>query len=175
LPTPQASYPGQGDPDDPKRGLKLQTFARMWPTPRSIDGRSATGNTTDKALLNRNGRENLAERMQMLERWPTPSSRDWKDSPGMARTGTNPDGSQRTRTDQLARAVYATPRSEDSQCAGRRHNRNSSDTLYSQIVTDSGAPPGSLNPTWVEWLMGYPLGWTVLSASAMPLSRRSRK
>jgi DNA (cytosine-5)-methyltransferase 1 len=20
--------------------------------------------------------------------------------------------------------------------------------------------PGQLNPTWVEWLMGYPLGWT---------------
>jgi hypothetical protein len=24
---------------------------------------------------------------------------------------------------------------------------------------------GQLNPTWVEWLMGYPLGWTDLSAS----------
>jgi hypothetical protein len=24
-----------------------------------------------------------------------------------------------------------------------------------------------LNPTWVEWLMGFPLGWTVLDASAM--------
>jgi hypothetical protein len=23
---------------------------------------------------------------------------------------------------------------------------------------------GSLNPTWVEWLMGFPLGWTDLSA-----------
>ncbi len=34
---------------------------------------------------------------------------------------------------------------------------------------------GALNPTWVEWLMGYPLGWTVLEPSAMPSSRRSRK
>jgi len=25
---------------------------------------------------------------------------------------------------------------------------------------------GSLNPTWVEWLMGWPLGWTALDASA---------
>ena len=23
---------------------------------------------------------------------------------------------------------------------------------------------GSLNPTWVEWLMGYPIGWTDLEA-----------
>lgn len=34
---------------------------------------------------------------------------------------------------------------------------------------------GSLNPTWVEWLMGYPSGWTVLDASAMPSSRKSPK
>ena len=25
---------------------------------------------------------------------------------------------------------------------------------------------GALNPTWVEWLMGWPLGWTVLDAAA---------
>ncbi len=39
------------------------------------------------------------------------------------------------------------------------------------------APPltdiagGLLNPTWVEWLMGFPEEWTALSASEMPLSR----
>ena len=34
---------------------------------------------------------------------------------------------------------------------------------------------GGLNPTWVEWLMGFPLGWTVLNPSETPSSRRSRK
>ncbi len=34
---------------------------------------------------------------------------------------------------------------------------------------------GSLNPTWVEWLMGFPLGWTDCGPSATPSSRRSRK
>jgi len=28
---------------------------------------------------------------------------------------------------------------------------------------------GQLNPTWVEWLMGYPLGWTDLSALEIAL------
>ena len=28
--------------------------------------------------------------------------------------------------------------------------------------------PGPLSPTWVEWLMGFPLGWTDLGASATP-------
>ena len=27
---------------------------------------------------------------------------------------------------------------------------------------------GKLNPTWVEWLMGFPLGWTDLDASETP-------
>jgi len=27
---------------------------------------------------------------------------------------------------------------------------------------------GKLNPRWVEWLMGFPLGWTDLEASETP-------
>ena len=34
---------------------------------------------------------------------------------------------------------------------------------------------GSLNPTWVEWLMGFPLEWTVCADWAMPVSRSKRK
>ena len=32
---------------------------------------------------------------------------------------------------------------------------------------NSGAG-GSLNPNWVEWLMGYPVGWTDLEPSETP-------
>jgi hypothetical protein len=34
---------------------------------------------------------------------------------------------------------------------------------------------GALNPTWVEWLMGFPLGWTDLGDSVTPSSRKSSK
>jgi hypothetical protein len=34
---------------------------------------------------------------------------------------------------------------------------------------------GKLNPTWVEWLMGFPLGWTDLGDSETPSSRKSSK
>jgi hypothetical protein len=34
---------------------------------------------------------------------------------------------------------------------------------------------GALNPRWVEWLMGYPIGWTALPALETPSCRRSRK
>ncbi len=75
--------------------------------------------------------------------WPTPSARDWKDSPGMSKEGVNPDGSVRRRDDQLARKVYA---AENTQTGGM------------------------LNPDWVEWLMGWPIGWTALNASGMDKS-----
>ncbi len=31
---------------------------------------------------------------------------------------------------------------------------------------------GQLNPTWVEWLMGFPLGWTDLEPLETPSFRR---
>lgn len=33
---------------------------------------------------------------------------------------------------------------------------------------------GQLNPTWVEWLMGFPLGWTDLAPSETPSSPKSQ-
>src|SRR3990167_186026 len=33
---------------------------------------------------------------------------------------------------------------------------------------------GQLNPTWVEWLMGFPLGWTELDVSETQSFRKSR-
>lgn len=32
----------------------------------------------------------------------------------------------------------------------------------SEAEQAAGRRPGKLNPTWVEWLMGFPLGWTEL-------------
>lgn len=40
-----------------------------------------------------------------LAGWPTASARDWKDTAGMATTGINPDGSERSRLDQLPRVA----------------------------------------------------------------------
>ena len=36
-------------------------------------------------------------------------------------------------------------------------------------------PGGRLNPEWVEWLMGFPIGQTVLKRSAMPKSRSNQQ
>jgi hypothetical protein len=77
--------------------------------------------------------------------WPTPTSRDWKDVTDPRTWNCTED---RDRFDQLGRAVF-----KDGTATGG----------------------GALNPTWVEWLMGFPLGWTALDASETPSSRKSSK
>ena len=56
--------------------------------------------------------------------------------------------------------------------AGGQGNRKK---LYKMLGEKAGKQMGcqSLNPYWVEWLMGFPLGWTALKPSATPSSRRS--
>jgi len=100
-----------------------------FPTPGTTECRSDTLN-----LVNRVSKGKQVMLTHHVRLYPTPSARDWKDTPGMAKTAINPDGSERKRSDQLARAVYAT----------------------------ENPISGHLNPTWVEWLMGVPTGWTEL-------------
>jgi hypothetical protein len=65
-----------------------------------------------------------------------------------------------------ARAMWRTPNRVDAK--GGTRNGAGQVQLCHQVG-------GALNPTWVEWLMGFPSEWTALDASEMPSSRRSRK
>lgn len=83
--------------------------------------------------------------------WPTPTRRDYK--------GTNsPEGLIRkdgkSRMDALPNAVkYRTPQSRDWK--GTSGGFQKGKDLPGQVG-------GHLNPAWVEWLMGWPVGWTEL-------------
>ena len=74
--------------------------------------------------------------------------------------------------DGLATAVLkcATPTARDwrsGKASQATHDRNSR-PLSEQIG-------GSLNPTWVEWLMGWPLGWTDLKPLATGKSHSAQQ
>jgi hypothetical protein len=100
---------------------------------------------------------------------PTPNARDWKDLAGSP-------AAQRRKSPGLATMAAAnmwpTPKSSPSGPDYARMNREGSggDDLATAVARETG---GSLNPTWVEWLMGFPLGWTDLERSATPSSLRS--
>lgn len=97
--------------------------------------------------------------------WVTPTARDWKDSPGVAVGAVNPDGSERTRVDQLPRqaaiAGWPTPQAFDAG-AGIRAPRFKKDGNRDPMAEGSwrtdlkdapyivaSAPPFSeIDPTW---------------------------
>jgi hypothetical protein len=63
---------------------------------------------------------------------------------------------------------FRTPMSADARGSSGR----AKDGKQMQLADQVG---GSLNPTWVEWLMGFPLGWTSSALWETRLSRTSRK
>jgi hypothetical protein len=58
-----------------------------------------------------------------------------------------------------------------------RNGKISRDTLdvAVQHEENQGKQSGQLNPEWVAWLMGYPIGWLNLKDSVTPSSRKSRQ
>ena len=95
--------------------------------------------------------------------WPTPCQTD----------GSKEKGS---RGDLVAKLKgwkkFPTPQARDGDQRGpqakRFLNPKRSNDLPDAINYLEGT--GSLNPTWVDWLMGYPVGWTDLKDSEMQLS-----
>ena len=82
---------------------------------------------------------------------------------GMRPTPTVDDSSNVTRDCQsLTRAVmFPTPTASGTDNAGGSNSRKTARENGTYVN-------GQLNPTWVEWLMGFPPGWTDLEPSATP-------
>jgi hypothetical protein len=102
--------------------------------------------------------------------WPIPTVDDsnnvtrasgqWPTLHANCSTGPGRQGRDGGDNLQTAVAMFPTP------TANRRDGLQSHGV---NVVT------GSLNPTWVEWLMGFPLGWTDLGHSATPSCLKSPK
>lgn len=128
-----------------------------WPTPRSVEAGHSTGNPS-RAFDNKSRIEDAV----FLAGWVTPSSRDWKDTPGMSITGTNPDGTTRKRLDQLPRQAaisgWPTPNASNGSGGGqgkRYLNPERSNELNDCVMLSgwptpmAGSPgkPGVYNPS----------------------------
>ena len=92
--------------------------------------------------------------------WPTPNSRDWKD------TGVS-QGNRKSPNLGTMVNRWPTPTAGDSKSSGRRNINPQSKAHPGTSLTDAvnGGPTtqrtGKLNPSWVEfYLMGWPLDWT---------------
>jgi hypothetical protein len=146
--------------------------------------------------------QNLNVAVIYRERWPTPTARDHKDgqyNPNVPVNGLlgravwpTPMAADAERASEtmmrgnptLLGAVrrWPTPTANDHKPANetevleyRSTKRRTTVQRLRAAATEPLDLGGALNPTWVEWLMGFPLGWTDLGPSATRSSRRSSK
>lgn len=107
--------------------------------------------------------------------WPTPTTQE-VEHPDMVLTATGRRLSKNGKTSHsvgLADAVkiWSTPRATDWQhciqadAAKKARTRGFQPNLGEQVAETANG--GRLNPTWVEWLMGWPLGATDLNPLEM--------
>jgi hypothetical protein len=123
---------------------------------------------------NRPGRTTLStlrEQVVYGKLWPTPTTRDYKDGSAQSCANVPVNG-------LLGRAVHmmptpnardwknATAKEWDNPKNTRNLNRYTAKHFEGSEIKEERL--GQLNPTWVEWLMGFPLGWTDLNASETP-------
>jgi hypothetical protein len=142
VPTPIRNDAEKRGNFDPIRSWGLAGFAKLWPTPRCQMTRPV------KVRESRGPGMNLEEAVA-LRMWPTPT----------VCGNYNRKGLSDKSGDGLATAVMkcATPTARDW-----RSGKASDATMERNSRPLSEQIGGSLNPTWVEWLMGWPLGWTDL-------------
>jgi len=131
----------------------------LWRTPNTRDGMQS-GYSDMEALKARwaNGRQ--VQLVDQVKMWPTPTQDSATDRTRAYTQGGTPL--------TVAVKMWRTPNTVDS-AGGTRVDPSSGQV---QLCHQVG---GALNPTWVEWLMGFPLGWTDCGPSETRSSRRSSK
>ena len=139
----------------------------LWPTPTAKDA-DASGSRNlpgSKAHPGVSLTDAVRSGNSTTPRWPTPKSSP--SGPDYARQ----DRSRRPDSggDDLATAVarWPTPLMSDASGGPRARPEDSNARPLKEAVWMGGGG-GSLNPTWVEWLMGFPLGWTDSEHSETP-------
>ena len=125
------------------------------PAPRPCSGKRSSG-------------MNRTEIMNALEMWPTSTAslgtKGGRVTPRKGREGGTLIEAVSARTE------FATPTARDW-----RSGKASEETHCKNSRPLSEQVGGALNPTWVEWLMGFPKGWTDLDVleTASSLSARN--
>lgn len=129
--------------------------------------------------------------------WPTPVARDDGKTPEahMAMKQRMKGGPRNTITSltvmvkAVERQMWPTPRATDADRGGRgdliQAVRGNSNPHFRRWPTPTAsrrsglqshgrnAILGPLNPTWLEWLMGFPMDWTAVAPLETPSSRKS--
>ena len=191
--TPRAIY---GEHSGMKSLTHLTGQALMWPTPDTINRKSAKAMTasTNNGRRSGGGQSSppgleqavemslgiIPKELETIDQlppktramWPTPRAMDGqKGSRNLTPGGVRHVESGRGNLAEHVQ-MFPTPTARDYRPPGRSQFERTGSKAGECLPQQIG---GALNPTWVEWLMGFPLGWTALEPSATQSFRRSRK
>ena len=156
---------------DSLRRLKLGRHingsgSSSWPTPNVPNGgrRMTPEDIANKGATAKGKRQVGLE--NVARQWPTPRTSD-QYGPGQHGEG-GPD--LRTKAD-----MWATPTSRDHKDGASPSEKVATNSLLGRQAPRTPMPGQqssneslTLNPRFVEWLMGFPIGWTDLQPLAMP-------
>ena len=128
------------------------TESSSWPTPTTQD------HIQRKSTQQKPGSRHSVGLGDAVRMWPTPTAVEWK--------GRGPNSKQQGLAEMVKK--WPTPRAAMGE--SRNHTVYARSTekpqnLENKVASeDPSAVGGKLNPMWVEWLMGFPIGWTDLEA-----------
>lgn len=156
------------------------TDSSLWPTPVAHDdGKTPEAHMAMKQRMPGGPRQTITSLNVMVKAieqgkypqlWPTPRSSD-------ADRGGRGDLIQAVRGNPNSHyRMYPTPTVPNGgrspkggmSLTGMTLDGKKRQVDLAHFVRQSDGVSGQLNPTWVEWLMGFPLGWTDLKDSEMP-------
>lgn len=138
------------EPSTPVRLIR-ESGSGSWQTP-----------VADDAVARTNGKWNSRGEPELSAQvlFPTPSAVSYGTNQGGAAGRTGPV--RPSLQTMAAKNLWPTPQARDYKGAPGKGCR-SRGGHQSSLPADVG---GSLNPPWVEWLMGWPIGWTDLESLA---------
>lgn len=147
-----------------ERGTDNQEYSssesQMWPTPTRMDYAKARMRSTQQKA----GSRRSLDLPSAVRLWPTPRANEYKDVLQSVPPSRKKDPGKCNLTQAVAMdQMLATPCARDYRTGQRKRyeNKARANNLNDQIG-------GQLNPMWVEWLMGFPIGWTDLNVSETP-------
>ena len=155
----------------------MDLYVKNWPTPSASDVEGGTAQDV-KLENNRFSRKNkdgvrwgvkLRDAVNHTEKmWPTPRAN--KVHPMITEENREQlaNRNKSNLEEVVAGHMWPTPAASEGRQGYQdrtRGKKGSQKSLTTEVIDAAGGRQkvyGQLNPTWVEWLMGYPEGWTDL-------------
>ena len=151
-PTPQVDDAKNVNPKENRRET-LVSRVNKWPTPRSSDvAANMTMDNVAKRIEKTGYHSNLEEAVAM-QTWPTPNTSDAYNA--------NMKDDHDLKKGYLRGEVMNWPTPSANEDAAGRPEGNMQRMLGNHPDV-RGQGEGTLNPLWVTWLMGLPVGWVSL-------------